>query len=386
MRQKKYTFSLIVGLLVANLCAGQQLSQRLTNQDVIDMVALGLSDDVITDKIHAIDSTNFDTSVSGLRMLKAGKVSDPVIRAMIAPHSLMPVGKIVTPVNSGREKDQLPDEVGVYFMRNGQLTQMEPEIVGWKTGGVIKQAATLGLDKQHINGKIMNPRSSVQLSSPLEFFIKTPEGTSATEYQLLRLYEKDNRREFRALTGGVVHASGGAERTSIAFTPEKVSSRTWRIRLNGLERGEYGFLPPGVAASSIAASGKIYAFGVEGEDRMQTPEAETISAEAPNERFPSGQTSVIISALGMTAGTVQSGGVLIAGIERGGAIDKAGLHVGYIITSVDDKKLAGPAEFETELQNRAPGTKIRLGYMFPSSALGSRMYYPNQAILVIPPR
>ena len=58
------------------------------------------------------------------------------------------------------------------------------------------------------------------------------------------------------VTGGVVHASGGAERTAIVFTPEKVSSRTWRIRLNDLERGEYGFLPPGVVGPSIAASAK----------------------------------------------------------------------------------------------------------------------------------
>jgi hypothetical protein len=149
--------------------------------------------------------------------------------------------------------------------------QMEPEIVGWKTGGVVKEYATLGLDKGHINGKVVKPRSSVQLSNPIEFLIKTPEGTSATEYQLLRLYEKGDRREFRAFTGGIYHASGGAERTAITFTPEKVSSRTWRIRLNGLERGEYGFLPPGVTASSIAASGKIYAFGVEGEELTPAP-------------------------------------------------------------------------------------------------------------------
>ena len=70
MRQKKYTLSLLVGLLMASLCTGQQLSQRLTNQDVIDMVALGLSDELVLEKIHAVDSTDFDTSVKGLRALK----------------------------------------------------------------------------------------------------------------------------------------------------------------------------------------------------------------------------------------------------------------------------------------------------------------------------
>src|SRR5678815_3373138 len=69
--------------LVTSLCLCQQLSLRMANQDVIDMVALGLSDDVIIAKIHTVDSTNFDTSVKGLRALKVGKVSDAVISTMI---------------------------------------------------------------------------------------------------------------------------------------------------------------------------------------------------------------------------------------------------------------------------------------------------------------
>jgi hypothetical protein len=60
--------------------------------------------------------------------------------------------------------------------------------------------------------------------------------------------------------------------------------------------------------------------------------------------------------------------------------------VGYIITSIDDKRLMGPADLETELKSRPPGTKIRLSYMFRSSAFGSQTYYPSQAILVVPPR
>ena len=72
--------------------------------------------------------------------------------------------------------------------------------------------------------------------------------------------------------------------------------------------------------------------------------------------------------------------------HRGGITERAGLHVGYIITSIDGKPLTGPAELETELQNRAPGTKIRLGYMFRSSALNSRTYYSNEATLLVPPR
>src|ERR1039458_3813720 len=73
-------------LLLAVVGLGQQLTHRMTNQDVVDMVSLGLSDDVVIDKIHATDATDFDTSVAGLKILKIGKVSDAVIRVMINPH------------------------------------------------------------------------------------------------------------------------------------------------------------------------------------------------------------------------------------------------------------------------------------------------------------
>jgi len=116
--------------------------------------------------------------------------------------------------------------------------------------------------KGHVKGKVMHSTSPFRVTLPTELIIRTPEGTSATEYQLLRLYRKGNRREFRAMTGGVFHASGGAERTTVEFNPEKIAPRTWKVQLDHLEAGEYGFLPPGVSAASISSSGKMYTFGV----------------------------------------------------------------------------------------------------------------------------
>ncbi len=81
-------------ILVTSAAFTQQMSHRMTNKDVIDMVALGLSDDVIITKIHSAarpEDLAFDTSVEGLKELKAGKVSDAVIRIMISPASAAPV-------------------------------------------------------------------------------------------------------------------------------------------------------------------------------------------------------------------------------------------------------------------------------------------------------
>jgi len=227
------------------------------NQDVLELVNLGLPDDIVIQKIQSAPTTNFDTSVTGLKSLKSAKVSDAIIRVMINPKAA-----VNTPPPPPAESSNLPKEIGVYVVLKTKLTEVEPEIVGWQTGGVLKSMATLGLDKGHINGKIMKSRSPLRITNPAEFVIRTPEGTSVTEYQLLSLYVKSNRREFRAMTGGILHATGGAERTAMEFKSEKIGERTWRIQLQNLSPGEYGFLPPGVSSASISSSGKMYTFGV----------------------------------------------------------------------------------------------------------------------------
>src|SRR5271169_4681295 len=83
-------------LLLATTALSQQLGKRITNKDVIDMVGLGLSDDVIIAKIRAASAggtLQFDTSINGLKDLKAAKVSDDVIKVMINPAP--PAGPVV---------------------------------------------------------------------------------------------------------------------------------------------------------------------------------------------------------------------------------------------------------------------------------------------------
>ena len=166
--------------------------------------------------------------------------------------------------------EDLPDEVGVYIRQHGKLVAIEPEIVNWRTGGVAKSVATLGLDKGHINGTVASPHSQFTISGArlesdhgVELYIRCSEGNSASEYQLLRLWEKSNRREFRAITGGILHRSGGAKDNDMSFDFQKVGSRTYRIVLNSLSVGDYGFLAPGaVASANVASNGKIYTFRI----------------------------------------------------------------------------------------------------------------------------
>jgi len=92
MRHARVIWGILLSLvLTAVACHGQQPSgKKLANQDVIDMVSLGLSDDVVIDKIHAAETTEFDTGIAALKLLKAAKVSDAVIRIMIHPKETPP--------------------------------------------------------------------------------------------------------------------------------------------------------------------------------------------------------------------------------------------------------------------------------------------------------
>src|ERR1700685_1618686 len=70
------------------------IKKRFTNEDVISMAKLGLTDDVIIAKIRAMsaagDALSFDTGVEGLKNLKANGVPDSVIKAMINPSAAGP--------------------------------------------------------------------------------------------------------------------------------------------------------------------------------------------------------------------------------------------------------------------------------------------------------
>ena len=138
---------------------------------------------------------------------------------------------------------------------------MLPEVVNWKTGGVLKSVASAGIVKGDVNGHIPGAHSRNSAVSPVEALIYAPEGIAITEYQLIHLHEQPGSREFRTVTGGVMHVSGGATRDVIPFEGKKVANRTYRVLLPSLGAGEYGFLPPGAVTSASSASiGKMYTF------------------------------------------------------------------------------------------------------------------------------
>jgi hypothetical protein len=101
----------------------------------------------------------------------------------------------------------------------------------FRSGGFLKSIATSGLTGELINGTGKNPHSLLKTSLPIESIIRCPEGTSITEYQLLRLDEKKDRREFRAIPGGVVNLTGGKEKNAAPFHCELSASCSEETRI-----------------------------------------------------------------------------------------------------------------------------------------------------------
>jgi hypothetical protein len=239
----------------------------LTNAEILEMVKAGFAEETIVKSIQ-LSETRFDTSVAALVELKNAGASEKVIQAMLNPKAAKAEEKPAVTKNP-----LVPDDVGIFYIKNAELVDMRPELVGWRSGGVGK-ALLLGT-KGHINGALKGPQSQNIVATPVEFIIRCPEHLEIEEYQLLRLDVKPDRREFRALTGGFMHSSSGLDKNAMQFKFEKIAPRVYRVTLDNLPKGEYGFLPPGgqygamgggasgaMIMQGSASAGKIYSFRV----------------------------------------------------------------------------------------------------------------------------
>ena len=252
----------ILAVALLAICPLLFAQQALNNDSVIKLVKAGLSEDLIVSTINGSAGT-YDTSAEGLIALKQAGVSDKVVTAIVLKGTAPSAAQAAPATASG-----LPagiDEVGVYYKdKTGAWAPLLPEIVNFKSGGVMKSFMTNGIVKGDLNGHISGVHAKNSGTFPVVFAVYVPEGTAITEYQLLRLRPNSDSREFRSVTGGVMHVSGGATRDSLEFHSDKIAPRLYQITLQASTgKGEYGLLPPGATGSSnLGSSGKIYSISV----------------------------------------------------------------------------------------------------------------------------
>jgi hypothetical protein len=258
--------------------------KRFSNNDVIEMVKLGLSDDVIIAKIHTASAAgaeafSFDTGVEALKTLKESNVSDAVIKAMINPASPPPQ---VTMIGSSApvtlDPNLPPPEIGVYWKNGVKFTLVEGQAVtNTKAGGKAGSLLTNGLRNQHWDATIAGPQSKniVQERRPT-FYFYVPDGSDSSDYVLISLNKKSDHREFQigsfgGITGG---KSGVKQEKEHPFHAEHVGIRMYKVTLDmDLKPGEYAFFmgtgqgntmagAHGGNRSGGAASGRVYDFSI----------------------------------------------------------------------------------------------------------------------------
>ncbi|MDE1177666.1 MAG: hypothetical protein PW789_13855 [Edaphobacter sp.] len=238
-------------------------AKTLNNTSVIRMAQANLSDDLIIQAINT-QPGQYTTDADAMIALKEAGVSERVITAMInrGRRRLTPGGEAtddpppapvtVIPVN----------EIGVYYKdRKGIWQPIEAEVIHAKSGGWLKSTATHGIIKTDMNGRVNGAQSKLALQAPIEFMVYTPDGAAAADYTLVRFRLHPDYREFRTLTGGVFHSTGGADRDEVKFNATRIAARTYTFTIDhAVGGGEYGILPPGTA--NIANGGKIYTFAI----------------------------------------------------------------------------------------------------------------------------
>src|SRR5579864_6595053 len=281
---KKASWFLIFSVLVlASLSAAQDgtaLHHRLTNQDIIGMVQAGISEGVITAKIRATSasepaSISFDTSTEGLKALKAANVFEAVIEVMISPTPPQPT--VITSGGAATLDPSLPPpEVGVYWKDGTRYVRIEGQALSQtKIGGKAGAMFTYGFRGLHWDGYLNGPTSShiVKERRPV-FYLYVPDGGSSSDYSLMKLNKKGNRREFQigSLSGKMGGGKAGLKPDKeITFAAEHVGIRTYKVTIDqDLQPGEYAFFmatgeqveSTGRQGTGGAMTGRIYDFSL----------------------------------------------------------------------------------------------------------------------------
>jgi hypothetical protein len=281
MSYLRFASIVLMCVLCVSLCLGQQAAPQMTNNDVIELVKMGLSEGLILDKINSSDTTGFDTSIPGLKALKAAKVSDNIIRTMMSPHPA--AGAAAAPgtpqeaVSADPDNPASPHDPGIYMYikQNGvpKMILVEPTFYSQgKTGGFLASSMTYGLAKIKTKAVVPGPHASLTTSDSGVAFYFYFEATGAksfggsstpSEYTLVKFDVTKNTRETVTGQMNVLGSSHGTdEKANTGFNSTKLKPGVFKVIPSApLAPGEYCFLYS-TGEAGTAAAHRLYAFGI----------------------------------------------------------------------------------------------------------------------------
>lgn len=252
--------------------------ETLNNASVIEMQGLNLGDAVIIGKIKT-SKCNFDTSIDGLKQLKAAKVSDGVIQAMLATKG----GSAVAPAATGDPNDPaVLHASGVWILKDKKMTRLESETPAGQTSGG-GGAWAMGWGASAKSQVILSgSKSELQLTEPKPVFYlylghmqqAVNAGDAAMEFAAAQnpkeivlsqfLVKVNKNHDERLLVTGTHNAYAGStfgiEQKAIRlFDSEEIADGIYKITpKDDLTPGEYSF-----SAANNRGYGRFFTFGIQ---------------------------------------------------------------------------------------------------------------------------
>lgn len=271
---------------------GKAPKEVITNASVIELVKLGLGESIIIEKIRQSECA-FDTSIEGLKQLKAARVSDAIIQAMLAPKpsrpspDSRPLGGsnfAVTPPasNSPKPSDADPQlQPGIYLQDKNGLREINPTTFSGTKGSYWGTALTYGIKKSRMRASVRGGSANTVIaqSRPTFYFyfdnsLASPGmamsgmsffgATSPAEFVLVKMDRKSNSREAVLMEFNSFGSSTGARDKDIQdFAFEKVRPGVFKvIPKESLDIGEYCFYYAGTPMGLGMAGGKLFDFSI----------------------------------------------------------------------------------------------------------------------------
>lgn len=265
----------------------QTKREVITNTNIIELVKLGLSENVIIEKIRQSEC-QCSTDTNALTALKAAKVPDAIIMAMLgsfkneaAQPSDVPANSVVNAqiqTTSAKALSQI-NEPGIYLFENDEMKLIEPSVFSGAKTNMFLGALTYGLKSTKIRAVVRGKSANLQVSKaqPEFYFVFNPEyrnsgaamagafygyaATSPAEFMLVKMNQKDKSREtVVGEIGAFSGTSGAPDKYVREFNFEKIKTGIYKVtpKIN-LGDGEYCFY---YAASASSGTGKVFDFSV----------------------------------------------------------------------------------------------------------------------------
>lgn len=266
------------------LCAlpAHAQTETLDNAMILTLTEAGLGDDVIIAKIKT-SPNRFNLGTDDIIELKRKGVSSPVIAAMITASNASPVSTAAS-LSMDSPDPMVPHPPGVYLLQSTvekpRMERLNPVTANQtKTGGILGYALTGGIAS--VSMKSVIPGGSARITTtetmPVFYFyfdeanpslsggatssawLLGPAApvTSPSEFSLVRLTVKKDRREARVGSFNIAGAKSGVmDKDRIAFTYDQVAPGVFKVTPSApLPPGQYGFI------YSISAGGSGPAYG-----------------------------------------------------------------------------------------------------------------------------